>query len=196
MISQCSLCDKEFPINSKRIKQSKSGLFFCCKEHKNEALRLAYRAGDIRFKKLIPSHYAHPGKACLNCNKELHTKGSKTKYCSQKCGVLFKTKKLRIDWLADPANGSNAHGALRPVCRTILLEDNQYKCSKCGWSEISANSTIPLEVDHIDGNWKNNSYDNLRVLCPNCHSLTPNWKVYNTGTVQSRYSYYKERGWW
>lgn len=41
--------------------------------------------------------------------------------------------------------------------------------------------TIPLEIDHIDGDYTNNSEDNLQLLCPNCHSLTSTYKGANKG---------------
>ena len=40
---------------------------------------------------------------------------------------------------------------------------------------------VPIELDHIDGNSENNSLENLRILCPNCHSLTPTYKSSNKG---------------
>lgn len=40
---------------------------------------------------------------------------------------------------------------------------------------------IPLEVDHIDGNHKNSFPSNVRLLCANCHSLTPTYKSKNKG---------------
>ena len=40
---------------------------------------------------------------------------------------------------------------------------------------------IPLEVDHIDGDYTNNNENNLTLLCPNCHSLTPTYKGANSG---------------
>ena len=40
-------------------------------------------------------------------------------------------------------------------------------------------NTIPLEIEHIDGNYRNNKEENLIVLCPNCHSLTSTYKGAN-----------------
>ncbi len=44
-------------------------------------------------------------------------------------------------------------------------------CEMCGWSEESADGRIPLELDHINGIHNDNRLENLRILCPNCHSL-------------------------
>ena len=56
------------------------------------------------------------------------------------------------------------------------------KCCKCGWHEINPyTNTIPLEIDHIDGNAENNSEDNLQLICPNCHSLTSTYRGANRG---------------
>jgi hypothetical protein len=44
---------------------------------------------------------------------------------------------------------------------------------------------IVLEIDHIDGNNQNHSLDNLRYLCPNCHSQTSTWRGRNKNTGKS-----------
>ena len=46
-------------------------------------------------------------------------------------------------------------------------------CEECGWATMTEDGYLPLELDHIDGNPRDNRFENLRVLCPNCHSLKP-----------------------
>ena len=45
------------------------------------------------------------------------------------------------------------------------------KCEMCGWAERSEDGRIPVELDHINGDHHDNRLENLRILCPNCHSL-------------------------
>ena len=51
------------------------------------------------------------------------------------------------------------------------------KCSICGWDKIPENRKYtPCELDHIDGNPINHTLENLRLICPNCHSLTTTYR--------------------
>lgn len=53
-------------------------------------------------------------------------------------------------------------------------------CEMCHNTMWLGNS-IPLELNHIDGNHVNNTLSNLQILCPNCHALTPNYRGKNVG---------------
>ncbi len=57
--------------------------------------------------------------------------------------------------------------------RLFIEKIYEQRCVLCGWAEKSIDGRIPLELDHINGNKKDNRLINLRILCPNCHSLQP-----------------------
>ena len=62
--------------------------------------------------------------------------------------------------------------------RKLVLLEQDNKCNKCGLIDWQGNP-ISLELDHIDGNNKNNNRLNLECLCPNCHAQTPTWRGRN-----------------
>ena len=59
-------------------------------------------------------------------------------------------------------------------------------CSICGWKQKNlVTGRIPLEIDHVNGNAEDNSEQNLRLICPNCHSLSSNFRNLNKGKGRS-----------
>ncbi len=55
--------------------------------------------------------------------------------------------------------------------RLFLIGLKKEKCERCNWAEKSEDGRIPVELDHINGDRYDNRLINLRILCPNCHSL-------------------------
>jgi hypothetical protein len=78
---------------------------------------------------------------------------------------------------------SNKHSCTSHRLRKRLIEENFFeaKCYNCGQAEWLGNP-IPLELEHIDGNHQNNTLENLTILCPNCHALTPTYRGRNKGS--------------
>lgn len=52
------------------------------------------------------------------------------------------------------------------------------KCEECNTNEWMG-KPLNCELDHIDGDRTNHSLENLRILCPNCHSQTPTFRAKN-----------------
>jgi 5-methylcytosine-specific restriction endonuclease McrA len=57
----------------------------------------------------------------------------------------------------------------------ILISERGHQCQSCKNTEW-LEKPITLELEHADGDRKNNIRENLLLLCPNCHSQTPTWK--------------------
>lgn len=55
--------------------------------------------------------------------------------------------------------------------RLFSVKLKKPKCEVCGWAKLSIDGRLPLELDHINGDRHDNRIENLRILCPNCHSL-------------------------
>jgi hypothetical protein len=69
-----------------------------------------------------------------------------------------------------------------PFLKRYLLWKRGEHCSRCGWAERHpVTGKVPVELEHIDGNWENNAFENITLLCPNCHSLTPTFRALNRG---------------
>ena len=97
--------------------------------------------------------------------------------------------------------GRRGFGKPRIPLSTILMENSNFQsfklkkrlfaeklkseyCEHCGWAKKAKDGRIPLELDHINGINNDNRIENLRILCPNCHSLQPTHRGKNIKKAQ------------
>lgn len=118
---------------------------------------------------------------CLyrECENIIPKKKKNNKYCSIYC-FSEERKDTQIQaWLSGEWDGTVKTGLANGI-REYLIDKAKHACTKCNWSEKNVQTgKVPLEVNHIDGDYINNHPLNIEILCPNCHSLTENYKALN-----------------
>ncbi len=168
----CEICGKEFDNFSKY-----GG-------HKSGHSRLGKKRKDEYGKRIRPVVY---GSICMNCGGEVRTGN---KYCSKSCQNEYEQKEWEKKWLSGEISGYSEKdhwGNVPDRIRKYLFHKFDSRCSVCGWGEVNPyTGRVPLEVEHIDGDYKNNRPENVTLLCPNCHSLTKSYRGANRGNGRKR----------
>ena len=114
-------------------------------------------------------------KKCEFCNSSIPKKNGK--FCSNTCQGSHINRELVV------ASEKGEIKAGERAYRKFLIDRDGAKCSKCGWNEVNPTTgKVPIEMNHKDGNSENTRLDNLELLCPNCHSLTPTFRNLNKGS--------------
>jgi hypothetical protein len=156
----CKFCDSPLSFDNKTNQ-------FCdrsCGAKFNNALRKKQKA------KLDVARIEYK---CLNCDTPLNRKG---KYCNHDC-----QNEMRKRILYEKIESGDITQDGRQY-KKYLIDKHGECCMECGWEKRNPiTNKVPLELEHIDGNHKNNRLDNLKIICPNCHSLTPTFKALNKG---------------
>ncbi len=121
-----------------------------------------------------------PRPKCPICGKETYR--TDYKYCSNACQIEYQYRAYIDKWKNREIDGLQGIGIVSGYVKRYLRRKFENKCCLCGWAEINPKiGYSPLVADHIDGNWRNNVEDNLRLLCPNCDSLSPTYAGLNRG---------------
>lgn len=121
-------------------------------------------------------------KICKLCGKENLCRETSDGFCNYNHARLYKTKHM-ID--SGEANHSNKHSV-----RSYLIYLHNGKCEQCNNNEWFG-CKLSLEMHHIDGDVDNMKLENLKLLCPNCHSITDNYKSKNKHKNSNRKMYKK-----
>lgn len=104
------------------------------------------------------------------------------KYCNRKCWTVYRPQELIAMWKSGEWDGVTSGDAVSATIRQYIIAKFGNKCTGCGWCEINPTTgKVPVTLHHLDGNPRNNVEENLTVMCPNCHSLTPTYGGLNRG---------------
>lgn len=172
----CSVSRQQEKRREKKIERYKNKPVLC----KHCGLPLEYEKRDNSF---CNQSCAAKTNNVLTKRREIDVKcetcginiNGKRKYCSVQCTNVHKTqilyKKIECGGYVNPYQ-----------IRRYLIEKRGERCEECGWDRVNKKSCkCPVQMDHVDGNAKNNQLHNLKLLCPNCHSLTPTFGSLNKG---------------
>lgn len=163
----CLNCNAIIPYNKKTENK------FC-----NKSCSASYNNRGVRRHGNPPIIVSKEGRIipkplCKECGKEC--KQRKSTFCSTECHKKYEYSEKVLKWFDNKIKIKS-----RSFFRRYLTETHGYKCSCCDINEWNGKSIV-LEIDHIDGNSENNRPENLRFICPNCHSQTDTYKARNVG---------------
>lgn len=166
---KCPECQVPLPYEKRRDKFCSQS---CAARHHNFGRR---KRAEVKY-------------VCDFCREPLARPRGGIAYCSRICHNGHRQELLVRLWKQGKEAGFCGKTIqIKSFLRRYLFEKAGNKCQKCGWCEVHPTTgKIPLEVNHIDGNPENCSEDNLELICPNCHALTPNFRSLNRNSPRSR----------
>jgi uncharacterized Zn-binding protein involved in type VI secretion len=103
---------------------------------------------------------------CKNCEVTFtfNTHHSGGKFCSNTCQGEFSVKtKL------------NENSSYSQSIRKYILRLRGEQCEECGQLPEHNGKPLKMQIDHVNGNTRDNRLVNLKILCPNCHTQTITW---------------------
>lgn len=117
---------------------------------------------------------------CITCGNE--SARTINKYCSNVCQMEYQCLLYLERWKQGEVSGLTSIGTVNSQVKRYLRTKYEDKCCVCDWAKVNpVTRKVPLVADHIDGNWRNNTESNLRLVCPNCDSLSSTYGALNKG---------------
>lgn len=155
--TSCAWC--QAPIYRKASALKKTDTFFCSKLHMDLSVSEGLlKTGPVRTKPRPNTRYSFEDKVSVWLSGD----NDITLSFSRATGKPTDTKRF---------------------VKQYLVETRGDQCELCGFVGVNphTNNSI-IQMDHIDGDCFNNAPENLQLLCPNCHAMTPNYGALNKGS--------------
>jgi Zn finger protein HypA/HybF involved in hydrogenase expression len=177
--SEASIRNKvyEFNIKSSTYKKiDNNKICLNCGENIENGLKFCSRSCSNTFNNKIVNKLEI---FCGCCNKPL--KNSRSLYCNSKCYRDYQDQII----FTKIENGDTSFSD--KTCKRFLIHKYGNKCMECDWNKVNETTgKVPIQLEHIDGHSENNTLSNLKLLCPNCHSLTSTFGALNKGNGRKK----------
>lgn len=156
---------------------SRTDIFFCDKD----CQVASQRAGTLVTG---PRPSGRTYRTCEVCGKNLSYKSRKETTMHSQC----KRQHIIQLWLAGDNsvtlyadNKSGLPKDTKGFVKKYLLETRGDRCEECGFDKHGPYGSI-IQMDHVNGDCFDNRPENLKLLCPNCHAMTPTYGSRNRGS--------------
>ena len=119
---------------------------------------------------------------CLYCAEDSQYRSNKkNRYCSRQCQKKFEYSVFIQRWKDGLEQGFKGLTQTSSFIRRYICEKYNNTCVTCGQTSIHNNLPLTMQLEHCDGNSRNNKEENLLLLCPNCHTQTEFYGSKNKG---------------
>ena len=155
-----------------------------------------YNLNDNDFKKLVKNSFSYSdvlrklnlttrgGSSTDILKNRIRTLECDTShFCQNKSARKALLRKPLYEVLIENSTYTNIHYLKTRIISEMLLD---YKCSICGNNGVWMGKTLSLHLDHINGKNNDHRIENLRFLCPNCHSQTPTYSGKNKNRDEAK----------
>lgn len=167
---KCEHCDK---LHSSRYGSGRFCSSFCAKSYSTSLDRENINkkvSQKLKGRKLTAGGF----KKGYDPNRYVYTSADRQKSARARSRTL-KERYNRLEWIELPN---------REKRRRILKEQN-YRCLNCK-RNTWLNKKLVLELEHKNGNKRDERRKNLCMLCPNCHSQTKFWRRKKSSKILSK----------
>lgn len=120
---------------------------------------------------------------CAWCGKTI---ALASRHCSNACIANSKAFEIGLLWeegdLTVLTDSQLRTGLFTGLARRYIFLRYGNRCTRCGWTyDFEDGGFPPLEISHTDGDYSNNAFSNLELLCPNCHAVETRLKPVRKG---------------